>query len=166
MKTKWLLPIVTGIILLGVSAQKGFSQTDSILIESGLSGNNYFFHNQKLKSVQVLDMLEPNPDAYDLFNSGQEAFTFANIFGVTGIGLIITSSILSMTNDESNWSMAWAGAGIILVSVPLYHKYNKTTSAAINMYNGLLPESQPKPEDNTQLNFGITNNGIGFCLKF
>jgi len=135
-------------------------------MESGLSGNNYFFHNQKIKSSQVLDMLEPNPDAYDMFNSGQEAFTFANIFGVTGMGLILTSTILSMTSDESNWSMAWAGAGIILVSIPLYNKYNKNTSAAVDLYNGLLPESQPTEEIKTQLNFSVTNNGIGFCLKF
>ncbi len=153
------------IFLLLFTSLISYSQNDSIIIKKTFSSFNYFYNGEQIKSSQVLEVLEVNTEAYDKFKSASEAYVFANIFGVAGIILVAVPAGMSIAGYESNWSMAWAGAGFIIVSIPLFHKYNKSTIKALELYNGSLPQninSSYKP----QLKLGATQNGIGINITF
>ena len=140
------------------------AQIDSILFESGIAGYNYTYQGEKINGTQVLEIIENNTTAYEQFKSANEASVFANIFAVTGILLIALPAGMELTNYEANWSMAWAGSGLIVVSIPLFYKRNKNIPLAIDAYNNY--SSPIKDESRLELNFGSNKNGVGLCLKF
>lgn len=140
-----------------------FSQVDSILIEDSFYGYKYYFQGEKVSGNDVLELLVDHTGPYEQFKSANEAFIFANIFSVFGIALIATPTVMSIAGSDAKWSMAWAGAGLILVSVPLIYKFNKNVPLAIETYN-----SNPIPNKETEFEVGIgaTSNGIGLCVNF
>lgn len=140
------------------------AQSDSIKYEPTVYGFKYTYNGEKINGNKVLEIVENNTAIYDQFKSANEANVFANIFGLTGIFLIGLPAGMELTGYEANWSMAWAGTGLVIVSIPLFYKYNKNIPIAIDMYNSSKP--LPKKESSFKLNFGSTKNGIGFCFAF
>lgn len=140
------------------------AQRDSISYEPTLYGFKYTYKGEKINGNRVLEIVENNTDVYDQFKSANEANVFANIFGLTGIFLIGLPAGMELTGYDANWSMAWAGTGLVIVSIPLFYKYNKNIPLAIDTYNSSKP--LPKKEIGFKLNFGTTSYGLGLCLKF
>lgn len=158
-----ILNVTLFLLLLSSNLTNLFAQADSILIEDSFPGYKYFYQGEKISGNEVLDLLIDHPIVYDKFKSASEAYIFANIFSVFGIVLIATPAGMKMAGYESNWSMAWAGAGFMVVSIPLIYKYNKNIPIALDLYNkNPVPELEPT----AVLKVGVTNNGFGLSYHF
>ncbi len=165
MKNNLLISKYCFVLLLLFISTICYSQNDSLNIKETFGGYNYYYHGEQVKKDKVLEILEFNTEAYDIFKSASEAYVFANIFSVAGIILVATPAGMTIAGHESNWSMAWAGAGFILVSIPLFHKFNKHSYKALELYNSSLPQNI-NTSQNVQVNLGATQNGIGLNIVF
>lgn len=144
-------------------AQGDSIPSDSIILKDSFYGYDYFYQGEKISGNDVLDILVDYPDIYDQFKSANEAFIFANVFCACGIALLATPIGMGIAGNNPNWSMAWAGAGIMLVSAPLFHKYNKNVPVAIGHFNSNpLFDNKVKAE----LFIGATKHGVGLSFNF
>ncbi len=67
-----------------------------------------------------------------------------------------------LVGGDPKWELVAVGAGLILISVPIYSKSYKQSLEAVDMYNSGLSANIHKPI----LMLGMTKNGMGVRLKF
>ncbi len=145
-------------------AQSNIQPKDSIHYESGFLHYKYFVNGEQKSANQVLKLLPDSTFIYDNFSSANEARIFGYIFSSTGLLCMLIPSVMSAFGNNKAWGLAYAGAGIALVSVPLFIKHKNQVPKSIDAYHQLPPVKQSK--HTSQLLFGIHQNGLGFCLRF
>jgi len=109
--------------------------------------------------------MENNDMAYDQMEKAQSSNVFGNLFCIIGTGLIAYPVVTSLFDETPRWSMAWSGCALILITIPIFHNYNKQSEEAIRIYNsdlGNIPGNKPT----SSVNFGVTPNGLGFKIIF
>ncbi len=138
---------------------------DSIHYKSSFLSYKYIVHGNEMNFNEVLKTMKDSTPAYDTFKSANEAKVFGYIFSSLGLALIITPTIMSCFDNNKGWSMAYAGAGIAAVSIPLFIKHKRQVPKAIELHNNtvILNDNDRVSLD---LRFGINPNGLGFCLRF
>jgi len=159
MKRIFYLLIVLGGYLNVSQAQ---STSDSVFVYRGFLGYKYVYHDARLNFNQLPEILEDNQEAYQLIKKARTHHTFSSIISGTGGFLIGWQLGTALVGGDPNWTMAAIGGGLIVVSIPLYTTAAKKSLDAIDLYNsGLTPTSFK-----LQMNFEVTSNGIGICLRF
>jgi hypothetical protein len=66
---------------------------------------------------------------------------------------------------DPNWALAAAGAGLVIISIPIASGANKKMEKAINVFNQSQSSSQLLKR-NFNLSFTASSGGVGFCLTF
>ena len=153
------LVIVFGGFLSVAQAQ---STSDSVYVYKGFLGYKYVQHDNRLNFNQLPDIIEENQEAFKLIKKARTHHTFFSIISGTGGFLIGWQLGTALVGGDPNWTMAAIGGGLIVVSIPLYTTSLRKSLDAIDLYNSGLMSTSFR----LQLNFELTSNGIGFCLRF
>lgn len=64
---------------------------------------------------------------------------------------------------DFNWGLAGAGAGLMVVSIPLYTSYSKKAGSAVELYNQSINNSSHRP---VKWEIEFTGTGLACVLRF
>ncbi len=151
---------------LAISMSFTFGQTasDTISLVKGPGGMRFYKDWHEITMNQLIMKIKPNDKAYQLLNSARSSYTWGSILAYSGGFLIGYPIGAAISGKKPVWAMAGIGAGLVLLSIPIYRNYIKKTEQAIDTYNrGLQTTSF---WDKNELNFSFTENGIGVTLNF
>jgi hypothetical protein len=128
----------------------------------GSGGTVYNAENQKVNSNLVRALMNENPEALALYNSGRNKKTWGNILFYGGLALVATNLIVEMNASDvpknwngygsapverSNMTAAIIGGAMIVASIPIKIGYPKKIKAALEKYNNSMADTynlQPK----------------------
>lgn len=148
--------------LISQEVHDDFDKTDERIT---VDGNKYYQHDMQLSYNQLLSVISSNAQARPLAKSAKSNMGLANVFGFAGGFLVGWPLGTAMGGGEPNWGLAGAGAGLILVAIPITSSANKKMKKAVEIYN----EDLEAPEEEkliTSLKFTGTRHGVGLVLRF
>lgn len=137
---------------------------DSIVCKSSFLSYKYYVRGELTSADRVLKLMRDSTIAYDKFASANEARVFGYILGASGLVFMVVPATMSLFGNNKAWGMAYAGAGLTLVSIPLFIKHKTQIPKAIKLHNEMPPINFSQKR--TELRLGITKNGVGLCLCF
>jgi hypothetical protein len=152
--------------LLTVSLTFAFGQTvtDSISVKKVFGGYQFYQGEKILNMNQLVNAIKPNDQAYLQIKSAKSSYTIATIIGGVGGFMVGWPIGAALGGGEPNWTMAGIGAGLIVVSIPITHRFNKKAKQAVETFNSGLQASSFW--DKNELQLSLTGNGIGLTLNF
>lgn len=130
--------------------------------------NRFYLDGQRISLHSTKLLMEDNSFASQLFSKGVSQRTTANILGFSGgflIGWPIGQAI-GKSRKEPNWILAFAGLGGITIGYMLDSASQKKFNSALDFYHGTFDEESLEKENQYNLLFGFTQNGLGATLYF
>jgi hypothetical protein len=141
------------------------SDKEDIEIERVFGGFNYTQNGIDLNMKRMVKIMRYDEIAGRKIKSARLKTTLATVFGATGGLLVAWPIVTAITNGEPNWTLAYIGAGLIVISIPLSIVGNKQTGKAISIYNENR-RNHVFQNQSTMLRFNITGAGLGLTLRF
>jgi len=160
MKTKTILCAIFLLLSTTVVAQ---TSTDTLIIRNNAWTGFTFEQNQRTYTLkEVPALMQNNQQAYDFIQKARTQNTVANVFGFAG-GLLVGFPLgVAIAGGDPNWALAAAGAGLIVVAIPIFNSAKKNATKAVQVYNeGIRPQ-----QGNLSVNFGVTSQGVGLRINF
>lgn len=156
---KLILPLI---ILLFAFFLKGYSQNTSQPIEvikkTGLFKKTIFKKcDVELMPQQLLTLAKDDPNLKQFVVPMAVRLLSYQILYLAGTVLI---SIPLFDNEDPNWTLAYIGAGCVLLSIPIKNSFYKKTEEAVNYYNAGYRKT------GFNLNFQVGQDGIGLAMRF
>ena len=127
--------------------------------------NRFYVDSARVSIDRLITGCGANEPAADMFGKAQESMFFGKLFCAVG-GVLAVYPLVSMIWDDSpNIPMSVAGCCMAAISVPIFINYNRQSREALRlMGTEYVP---PKDDDaSATVNFGVTGNGVGFCVRF
>lgn len=152
------------IALLAVSPSFAQGSRDSIKTKKVFGGYQFTQRKNPLKMKELVTMMKPNEAAYREIKGAQSNSTVATIIGGVGGFLIGYTLGTAVTGRDANWTVAAAGGGLIVVSIPFTIAANRHARRAVDLYNSGLRNSGFL--DRTVWRFGASGNAVGLTLSF
>lgn len=139
------------------------------------NGKNEFYSEVKDKTVKnVLNFIDVNnnPEAYKLYRDGYKQYNLSKGLIGAGAGLgafgVITLLYNSFNDKYSNSDIGggfvFTGFGTALLFAGLL--LNESSSVKMNKAFDIYKKTLNTAQSNFKLDFGITQNGMGFNMKF
>jgi ABC-type antimicrobial peptide transport system permease subunit len=158
------IALIITLLTVVFSVSYGQASNDSISMRKVYGGYVFYQGNSRLNMNQLVMAMENNEQAYQEIKSAKSTYTIASIIGFAG-GFMVGWPIGTLIGGgEPNWTMAGIGAGLIVVSIPISESFNKKARKAVNTFNVTTQTSSFW--DKNELNFSMTENGIGLTLNF
>jgi len=153
-------------MLLAICLNFSFGQTasDSISIKKIFGGYKFYQGEKKLSMSELVNIMQPNVEAFKEIKSAQSAFTLATIIGGVGGALVGWPIGTAIGGGKANWVMAGIGAGLIVASIPISQNFNRHSKQAVSIFNNGLKINSFW--DRNEIRFSISNDGVGLCLRF
>jgi uncharacterized membrane protein YedE/YeeE len=108
----------------------------------------------------MVSMMNDNPEALKLAKSANASYRAGNVLGFIGGFLIGYPIGTTLGGGEPEWGMAAAGAGVIVVALPIISSANKKMSRAVDLYNS------SESSANSTHDFQFKGNAVGLAFKF
>lgn len=123
----------------------------------------FYLENRVLKPRNMLELMKDNPAALEEMKKAKANSDAASVFAFLGGGLIGWTLGGLIGPEPPTWGLAAAGAGLILVALPLSSSYVKRASKATEIYNSSLKQTGHQP---VKVNLGLSDHGFGLTMKF
>lgn len=154
--------IIFCLVLFTCFALKAQNQSDSIQIEMKF-GTNYIYQGKKLNPRQLLNVMEVNPEAYDVMKKAKRNYDAAQVFSFIGGALIGYPIGTAIGGGDPNWLLAGIGVGVVGVAIPFSIAFNKNARSAVALYNEGL---RTLGHQNVEMKLGMSANGVGLTVTF
>jgi hypothetical protein len=141
------------------------SDKEDIEIEKVFGGNKYSQNGINLNLKRMVKIMRYDEIASQKIKSARLKTTLSKVFNITGGILVVWPIVTAITNGDPNWTLAYIGAGLIVISIPLSIAGNKQAAKAVNIYN-TNRRSQAFQSHSLKLRLNITGVGFGFALEF
>ena len=127
-------------------------------------GSSYTYNGKPLDFKQILSLMEKDSEEYKLVSSAKSTTSLTNVLGFIGGGLVGWPLGTYLGGGEPNWTLAYLGGAIIVVSIPIVISAGNNLSEGVRLHN----EKQALTDNsrNYELQFFATNNGFGLSLQF
>jgi predicted MFS family arabinose efflux permease len=110
---------------------------------------------------QVQSILTTNPDAHALFKKARTNSSVASVMGFTG-GLLIGVPLgTALVGGDPEWSLALAGAGVLVLSIPFNKAFQRNAVDALDQYNAQQPSTHALRGE-----FFLSSAGAGMRFRF
>lgn len=141
-------------------------------VELGNDTKNFFIKNGEGYKLNQYQEVFTNQEAIDRIKRARTNKTFASILTYTGsfgIGFGIGMALSKQedgygnkidSNKKTGWTIAGAGAGLVVTSIPLWSGYVKNIKKAIDLENGTTEQTT------AQLKLNVNGNGVGLAYQF
>jgi len=153
------------LILIATPVVKAQDDKEKIEVERVFGGYRYTQNGRDLKMKQLVKKMRYDEMAYPKIKSARLNNTLATVLGAAGGFLIAYPIGTAIVNGEPNWTLAYIGAGLIVLSIPISIIGNKKAAKAIHIYNANLYD-QASLFKKPQLRLSISGPGLGLTLKF
>lgn len=165
--------ILFSVIFAFVCSFSGFSQTGT---QIELKKKRYYQNDKKLTNKELKSILMSNPESAAEYQIAKKNSTIGAVPMVAGAALCLYGSfaMLKSSVDEANAiengesyeetgyvAPTLIGAGLVLVGVPFILSSGKHLKKSITIYN-----SKQSLGYYPQLEFGLTQNGVGITYRF
>lgn len=161
MKKIILIIVMAMAAMVVINAQ---TSSDTITVKKVLGGYQYIKADIPLTFPQLLAVLESNPQAFEKVKSVKSKYGF--IMGLSYVGGSFIGYPLGqfIGGGEPLWPLAGIGAVIVAIALPMAKKLDDQTKEAVDIYN--TGKQKTSFWDNTELRLSMTENGVGFALRF
>jgi hypothetical protein len=135
-----------------------------IEMKVNLLGLKFIQNEKQISWAELVDATEGYSVSNKLIRKARTHNTIGNITGLIGGGLIGIPLGQSLSDGDANWTLAYIGAGVAIISIPFsLSAYNKVNQG-IDEYNLSLKSTgyNFQPEFNVIAN----GNGLGIAMKF
>lgn len=148
--------------LLFLFVSNTFCQAQHIESKKIFGGYTYTIDGKKT-SLKKLDLtMKSHPEALQIMEKAKSNYSVASLLSGLGGGLIGWPLGAQLAGGDPNWNLALAGAGLIVVSIPIASSAHNKANEAVALYNSSLGSNVTSYE----LKFVANGNGLGLCLKF
>jgi hypothetical protein len=154
--------IISGILLMTIVFTYGQVKPDTIEIKKAL-GTVFRQHGKNLKPNQLLNITQPNPEAYKEMKTAKSNYAAGSLIGFAGGFLIGWPLGTALSGGKANWALAGVGAGLFVISIPFTSAYTRHAKNAVRLYNKGLSDTG---YHQTSLQFGLAHQGIGLKMTF
>lgn len=146
-------------------ASISYAQTEpgDIEIKKVFGGIQLKQDGRVLKPKEVLSIMKPVPEAYAAYKKAKSNYNGAQVMGFVGGFLIGWPLGTAIGGGDPEWGLAAAGAGVLLLSIPLSKGYSKNARNAVSIYNAQTGQSGRLP---VSLSFSPYVGGARVVLKF
>ena len=155
--------IITLLIVSLISAL-GQTSNDSIVVKKVFGGYQYYQGGSLMNMNMLMDAMKGNELAYSQIKSAKSVYAMSFIFNYAGGFLVGWPLGTAIGDGEPNWTLAAIGAGLIAIGIPINQSFNRKARLAVDTYNNGIRTSSLW--DDTELNLSMSENGIGFTLRF
>ncbi|MFV0378012.1 MAG: hypothetical protein ACK5JD_12015 [Mangrovibacterium sp.] len=156
--------LVLGLMLLSLFAAIAQTNPGQITVKKSFGSNQFFQAEKRLTINQVVKLMEPTPEAYQLMKSARANNTWAAVFGAAGGFMIGWPLGAAIAGGDPDWVMAGVGAGLVGISIPFASKSTRQSQQAVDGYNESIGSTNYQPK--TELNLQVTADGLGLALRF
>ena len=112
--------------------------------------------------IQILRILNSNPQAYMEFKKAKSHYDVAGILGFAGVALIAVPLTTALFGGEPEWGLAAGGALLVGASIPLNISFKRHAINAIDTYNSGLSNSRTE----RSAHLFLTGTALGVAFKF
>ena len=159
---KKILLIIVFVLFGFVNFIKAQNPSDSVFIQKKVFGYKFFQNDMRLNLNQLPYIMEENQEAYQLIRNARSNNTISSIISGTGVFLIGLQLANGIIGGEPNWTLAGIGAGLIVVSIPLYSKSYRQSLSAVQTYNAGLGVKSCAPV----FHLAFSPGGVGLTMNF
>ena len=154
--------ILIGFFFMAVLSVCGQSASDSIKVKEG-SGTVFQQNGEKLSPQELLSITESNNEAHKEMEIAKINYDVGMTLGFTGGFLVGWPFGRTLTGGDFDWSLAGAGAALIIAGLPFNSSYKKHAKEAARIYNSGFYQAAA---NKTELNIGLTSHGVGLTVSF
>ena len=162
---KRLLIISLLVIAAGTLSAQDSIPASAVKVQKHCGLNRFYVDSARVSLDRLIVGCGANEPAADMFGKAQESMFFGKLFCAVG-GVLVVYPLVSMIWDDSpNIPMSVAGCCMAAISIPIFMNYNKQSREALRLMG---TEYVPPKDDDASaiINFGVTGNGVGFCVRF
>lgn len=141
-------------------------QAQKIEREKTFGGYKYSQGGVSLSMNELVSIMGTNSEAYELMKSARSTYTFAQIIGGAGGFMIGWPLGTAIGGGDPNWTLAGIGAGLVVVSIPIYSTSNRKTKQAVDLYNADLAVSSDHNSFNPRFRLAVKGTGLRFVMRF
>ena len=141
------------------------SFAQQIDMKVNIFGHKFTQDGERLSWRELADATESNLEANLLIKKAKSDHTISTILNIVGGGLLGIPIGQSLSNEDPNWTLAYIGGGLTIISIPFTFSYFNKVNEGIDTYNLSLKTSslyQFKPEFRVVAN----SNGLGLGIRF
>lgn len=140
-----------------------YAQTEpgDIEIKKVFGGIQLKQDGRPLRPKEVLAIMQPIPEAYTAYKKAKSNYNGAQVLGFIGGALIGWPLGTALAGGDPEWGLAAAGAGVLLISIPLNNGYSKNIRNAVSIYN-----AESGQTGKVSLSFSPYAGGARVVLKF
>ena len=141
-----------------------FAQTDSITATKVFGGYKFEHQGQLVKPKAMLQIMAENQEALVYMKKAKSSYDISMVIGFSGGFLIGWPIGTAIGGGDPNWILAGVGAGLLVALIPISNAANANALKAVEIYNS--SQKSAYFHQGINLDFGITDNGIGMKLTF
>lgn len=151
------------LLLIASCSLVGQINMDSISVQTTFAGCRIFQGYQQLTLTQLASIVQVNEEAYKQVIKAQTTNTISTIIGGIGGALMGYPLGTVLGGGKANWTMFGIGAGLAVISIPIFNKTVKQIVSSVDLYNrGFKSGAKPVSE----FKFGIKGNGLAIAMTF
>ena len=118
----------------------------------------------ELIPTQMITLFKNDPNMSEFAKPMALTYGTSKLLSVVGWALIfwpIAESLIHYEGEEDpDWNLAYAGAGCVVLSIPLTIAYNRKAMQAVSYYNAGYKRAK------LDVGLGVSRNGVGLMMKF
>jgi hypothetical protein len=118
----------------------------------------------ELMPTQMITLFKNDPNMSEFVKPMALTYGTSKLLSAVGWALIFWPIAESVIQDEGdgdpNWNLAYAGAGCVVLSIPLTIAYNRKAMQAVSYYNAGYKRAK------LDVGLGVSRNGVGLMMKF
>ena len=155
--------IIIGLFLLSISQIFAQNQSDSIEIKKTIFGTIFRQNGKNLTSQQLINIMQPNAEAYKEMKVARTNFAVGMVFACAGGACMGWPLGGVIAGKKMDWTVFGIGVGLTAMSIPFSIAYSNHTKNAVRNFNNGLKQTGMNTID---LKLGITPDGIGITMAF
>lgn len=136
--------------------------SDSIYVSKSFLGYKFYHQDSRVNFNALPALMSNHAEAYDQINKARKKQIVSSVLGGVGGFIVFFQLGATLAGFEENWAVVGAGAGLIVVSIPISTRAYRQALYAIDLYNEDLGKAARGPE----LKIGSSQNGIGLTVYF
>ena len=137
-------------------------QSDTIEVIKGF-GTVFRQNGNDLRPRQLLEITQTNHEAYLEMQKAKVNHDWGALYGGAGGFLVGWPIGTSLAGRKANWTLAYIGGALILISIPLSSAYTRHAQSAVRIYNNGLKKTE---SFNPDFKLGLTNSGLCLSMRF
>jgi len=130
----------------------------------GNDGSRYTYQGKQINMNQMLSLMEKDSEEFELMSSGKSTGGLVTVLSTIGGGLIGWPLGTHIGGGEPNWTLAYIGGALVVISIPFAIGADNNIKKAVEMHNE--KQALTYNERTYDLKFFATSSGFGLSLQF